>query len=264
MDKRYQLVLGFLALGFFFLALSFYYSKNSSSGPEFGIKLGTLSRETGQVTLIRSQLSQNIKVEKKIDVGNFDTIETKDLGEALLILENGGRLRIFGNSLLTIERVESLENENLVILIKRGDLRVDQPGREGELFISKNGERIDSSLYNESELKRKLVATSFDDTSTQSESVKSLTEEEISSTLNHQKNSFFKCYTHLLQKNPQSKGEVTMNFTIENNGKISFIEITTAMNDEHFKKCLKEVLSRVEFKSFKGSPISTVFPLVFN
>jgi hypothetical protein len=85
-----------------------------------------------------------------------------------------------------------------------------------------------------------------------------------SSILNNHRNYFFKCYTQLLQKQTEAKGEVFLNFTIENSGKISSCEVNSQqMKDESFHRCLKEVMMRIEFMPFKGPAISTLFPLKF-
>jgi hypothetical protein len=91
-----------------------------------------------------------------------------------------------------------------------------------------------------------------------------LTEKEIQETMNSHRTSFLKCYSGLLQKDAQAKGEATLTFTVENSGKLSAVEVTSSnLQQDDFKKCLIEVMNRVEFRPFDGSPISTLFPLKF-
>ncbi|MBO9668406.1 MAG: AgmX/PglI C-terminal domain-containing protein, partial [Bdellovibrio sp.] len=82
-----------------------------------------------------------------------------------------------------------------------------------------------------------------------------LTSEFIQDTLRAQRNSFFKCYTQLLQRTPGVVGQASVGFTIERSGKVSQADITSSsIADPAFKKCLIEAIRRVEFKSFGGDP----------
>jgi hypothetical protein len=91
-----------------------------------------------------------------------------------------------------------------------------------------------------------------------------LTEDEISGVMASHRSSFFKCYTQLLQKEPQAKGETTLSFTIDNSGKLMTYDMTSAkLQRPEFKKCLLDVMSRVTFRPFQGQPVSTLFPIKF-
>jgi hypothetical protein len=264
--SRQQLILGIIALGIFFLSLSYFISRDEEKGPS-GTRIATVIHETGKVEVIRAGFSQRSKVETRADLSTFDSVETFEIGEANLIFENGYHLRVFENSLLTLERVNDPENYHVLLVIKRGDVRVDQLGREGELFISKNGQRILAAKYNDSELKRHPPQSKTEETDSTSHAP-SLTEEEIANTMNNNKNRFFRCYSRLVQNNPQVKGDVSLAFTIENSGHPNLLEInihlTPKVSDEDFKKCLKDVITRIEFKPFTGPTVSTVFPLKFD
>ncbi len=269
--RRYQFIMVILALGLFFIALSLFVSK-PSSGPKSGMRLATLIRQTGKVEISRSGFSQRSKVDSRSDLSNFDSVETFEVGTADLIFENGYHVRIFENSLMTLERVNESDSYHVVIILKRGDLRIDQVGRAKELFISKNGQPIEASLYNDSDLHHTPTVFNSEEHGANSpgnsNELPSLSEEEISTTMNNNRTSFFKCYTHLVQKNPRTTGEATLTFTVENSGKPTLVNVSSQMNpplsDDEFVRCLKEVVQRITFKSFSGPAVSTIFPLKFD
>jgi hypothetical protein len=264
-DRR-QLIFGIVVAGIFFLALSYFFSRDEEIGPS-GNRLATLVHETGKVEVIRAVYSQRSKVDARAELGNFDSVETFEIGEATLIFESGYHLRLFENSLVTLQRVSDRENYHVLLIIKRGDIRIDKLGREGELFIAKNGEQILASKYNDSELKKIPPKPKHEDVDSRQPSP-SLTEDEIASTMSSNRDRFFRCYSRLVQGHPQVKGDVSLAFTIETSGKPNLLEVTThltpTVDDSEFKKCLREVIARIEFKPFSGPSVSTVFPLKFD
>lgn len=228
-------------------------------------RIGQVERTTGTVLLIRSGPAV-----KKINVGNLeflsptDSVETTEGSEARLVLENGAIVRLLAESLVNLERNEMSDGTHDVLVIQRGEIVLELPGKEGEFFISKNGKRIASTLYKDSTLASEPVERPAPAEFLVTDSNVGLTEDEINTVVSGQKSNFTKCYTTLLQKDPQAKGELSLNFTIENSGKIGFVEINSAqLQNDEFKKCLSTVLSRVQFRTFEGSAISTFFPLKF-
>lgn len=263
MQRQSQIILGIFVLGIFFVGLSLFFSRHTSSSDlNQTVKVGSISRETGSLEVIKEGLKQRTKVESKSDIHNFDSIETSEIGEANLTLENGYRLRIFGNSFVTVEQINEVDNLRILLTLKRGDLRVDQVGRNKELIISKNGVQTEAEKYNDSELQKEPTKPTKD-SQTVSESA-ALSEAEIASTMTNHKNSFYKCYSKLLQKQNSAKGDVALTFLIENSGQISDLNIQTSFTDEDFKRCLRDVVGRIQFKPYKGAQISTYFPLKFD
>lgn len=266
MKNRTQLIIGFLGLGIFFLGLSYYFSQSPQGGSQQGLRLAHVDRETGEVFIIPNGQGQRTKIERRAQLSNLDSVETNEIGDSVISFESAYRVRVRPNSLVTIEKVEDPDGFHVDVIIKRGDLTVETLGREGELFIAKNGERIVAHQYNHSSLAKSPVTApvSFDDISSQIEKQNGPNEEEISRQVQGAKNSFYKCFAHLLQRNPQAKGTLSVTFTIETSGKVSQIDSTsTTLNEEDFKKCIREVMSRIEFKPFSGAPISTLFPMNF-
>lgn len=260
------MVLGFLLLGLILVGLSTYFSFFAGRTPEKEIRLARIDRETGKVYALRSGYTQRELVDKRVNLYNLDSVETLETGEAVLAFESAYRVRIYNNTLVTLERVDDQQGFHVVLIIKRGDIRIENFGRDGELFIAKNGDRVSASDYNSSPLAQTPVEPPKPNEAfeTPVSGDQGLSEEEIGTVMNNHRTSFFKCYTQLLQKEPSAKGNVSLSFTIENSGKLSVAEVTASqLQNEDFKKCLLEVLRRIEFRSFKGPAISTLFPLKF-
>jgi hypothetical protein len=265
-ENKNQLVYGLLLLGLILVGISTYYSFFTPKPTIKEIRLGRAEHQTGQTFVLRSGYTQKEAVLRKADLYNLDSVETMETGESIIGFESAFRVRLFNNTLVTLEKIEDQQDFHIVLIIKRGEVKVENFGRDGELFIAKNGERISASDYNGSSLSQMAVEPiqPTADFSTAAPANQGLAEEEINTVMTNHRTSFFKCYTQLLQKEPTAKGDVALSFTIENNGKLSVAEVTASqLNNEEFKKCLLEVLKRVEFRAFQGPPISTLFPLKF-
>ncbi len=267
-DVKLQLVIGFLILGAALLGVSYYFSKKKSNGLSgLEIRLAQVNRETGKVYIFKGGSATRESIDRKTALYSLDSVETSEDGSSMVTTEGGDRVLILGNSLVTIEKADQEESFSTVLILKRGELRIESVSKEGDLAIAKNGERILANDYNGSQLAKAMTQlTAPIDTFSNplSEENLGLTENEITSIMNSQRNSFFKCYTQLLQKEPTAHGDVSLSFTIENSGKLSVAEVTaSSIPNKDFKNCLLEVLNRLEFKPFKGTPISTLFPLKF-
>jgi hypothetical protein len=265
--KNNQLVVGLLSAGIALVALSLYFSVFTTNGKsENEIRIAQVSRETGKAFVLRKGYTEKDPVERRAPLYHLNSVETDETGEALINFDSGYSLRVFNNALITLEKIDEQESFYVVVIVKNGEVRIDNFGREGKLFISKNGDRISASDYNGSLMAKTpaITPTPIDTVSTPIPEDQGLSEDEISTGIQKHRTSFFKCYTQLLQKEPTSKGKVSLSFTIENNGKMSVAEVTASeLPNAEFKKCLIDVLRRVEFRSFKGPAISTLFPLKF-
>ncbi|MCE3010660.1 MAG: AgmX/PglI C-terminal domain-containing protein [Proteobacteria bacterium] len=266
-ENKVQLIVGFTLVGIVFLGLAYLSQFWNESNVEPEIRVAQATRDTGDSWLLRAGFLKKEKIEKRSPVFHLDSIETKEAAQVQLAFESAFRVTVLENSLVTLEKTEGPITDVIVIIIKRGDVKVDNFGREGELMIAKNGERLLASDYNGSPLRlapTEEEALSTADAFSEALTTATLSEQDIVTTLNGQKNAFFKCFASLLQKDPQAQGDLALNFTIEPTGKISSSEVVNSpIKDEDFNKCLLEVLSRIEFKSFEGAPISTLYPIQF-
>ena len=263
-EDKNQLVFGFLLLGIILIGLSVYFSFLHPKSPIKEIRLGRVESQSGQTFVLRSGYTQKELAIKKLDLYSLDSVETMDTGEALISFESAFRVRLFSNALVTVEKIQDQKSFHVVLILKRGSIKVENFGRDGELFIAKNGERVLAADYNGSSLSQAPLEPGEATAKANLTSIQGLGEDEINTVITNHRTSFFKCYTQLLQREPTAKGDVALSFTIENSGKLSVAEVSASeLKNEDFKKCLLEVLRRVEFRAFTGPAISTLFPLKF-
>lgn len=256
-----QWIVSILVAGCALVGLSFYLAITKPEAQIQQLRLAKVDRETGHVSAIRVGMYKKDPVQQKMPLFSLDSVETNETGEALITFENSFRVRVLTNALVTLEKLSDAQNSSAVLLIvKRGEIKVESLGREGDLIISKNGEHISALEYNNSTLSQ----TPAVNISENHNSSQGLTDADVTATINNHRSSFYKCYTQLLQKDPTAKGQSSVHFTIENSGKMTNVEVSASdINDVDFKKCLVEVLKRIEFPPFQGPVVSTTFPLRF-
>lgn len=265
MDKnKIPWVAGLLVLGLTALVISFFIESRSKLERDTLYQIGQVEKQKGTIWVFRPGVDQKKKVDKTMPISPLDSVEVEDGSEARILFENTALVRLPAETLVTFEHVDVEDGSQDIIFIQRGDLRVEDPGRDGELFISKNGQRMAAKIYNESKLAQEPISKPQAVDSNSTEAKSGLSDDEISTLVSAQRSNFMKCYMTLLTKEPSAKGEVSMNFTIENSGKVGLIEVSSvALKQDEFKKCLTQVLSRIQFRNFTGTPISTFFPLKF-
>ncbi len=267
-EDKSKLVAGFLIVGLLLIGFSIYFTFYTKEAASLESQLAKVELVTGKVIAFHNGYTSKEIIEKKGSLYNLDSVETQDTGEAEITFESTFKVRMLNNTLVTVEKIATDKGYQAVLILKRGEISVVNIGRDGELFIAKNGERISAIDYNNSQLAKSPISEEVSSPSEVSPSTQGLTEEEISSVMSNHRSSFFKCYTQLLQKDPAVKGDISLAYTIENNGKLSVAEISSYKmgiqpENDDFKKCLLEVLKRIEFRAFQGPPISTLFPLKF-
>lgn len=266
MAKNNWLISSLIVVGIFSVALSLFIATQTEKQKPGARPLARLELNLGKVFVLRKNLTQKETLTRRATLFALDSVETSVDGDATMEFDSAYRIRIQENSLVTLDE----ENDRIVLIIKRGDLQVENFGREGSVFISRDGVRWSATDY-EMNYKKQAPAETLPDlaptdvaTPPQANLSEGLTSEFIQDTLKTHRGSFFKCYTQLLQKTPGVVGQASISFTIERTGKVTQAEIaSSSINDATFKKCLIDATKRVEFKSFGGDPISTVFPLRF-
>jgi hypothetical protein len=257
---------GFLIVGLICIGLSLFLTTNPNEHLATTPPLAKAQRITGDATITRHGSLKREKLEGHPTLSHLDSVETGDLGEVRLDFESAFRVLLKESTLVTLERIEDQKGFHVVLIVKRGSIQVENLGHEGDLFIAKNGERISANQYHESPLSKVAVENPQTALATTTASVAgaTLSEQEIQDVMGSHRTSFLKCYSQLLQKDPNAKGDATLTFTVENNGKVNGVEITSnTLKQDDFKKCLSEVMNRVEFRSFQGPPVSSLFPLKF-
>lgn len=227
-------------------------------------QIASIELNLGSVYLLRSGLTHKEILTRKSLLYPLDSIETSIDGDATLDFDSAYRIRIQENSYVTLDK----EGEKIVLVLKRGDVHVENFGKEGTVFISRDGVRWNATDY-EMNYKKMAENSQLPDLvtpveTTASSANKSMSAEIIQSTLRTHRNSFFKCYTQLLQKDPSVTAQASITFTIEKTGKIHKASVSNSnIKNPQFSSCLIESVKRIDFKSFEGEAITTTFPLRF-
>ncbi len=213
------------------------------------------------------------KIEKARPLHRWDELQTREASEALVSFESGEEIRVLEKSRVLFD----LEAGRPLIVVLQGDIWIEREIESGQVLISREGSR--KTLMEERLAKKSAVSKTSRQARTSSKASSKnndlglmnrsagqrLTPDVIQSTLKAQRQSFFKCYTQLLQKTPGVTGEASVSFTIERTGRVSLAEISSSsLKDSAFRNCLLDTVRRVEFKSFPGDPISALFPLRFD
>lgn len=270
MTKNSWLISSLILLGVLSVALSIFLSTQTEKQRPGAKMLARVELNIGKAFVLRKNLTQKDQLKTRTSLYSLDSVETAADGDATLEFDSAYRIRVLENSLITVDQ----EGEHTVLIIKRGDVQVENFGREGTVYISQEGSRWEATDY-ETVYRKKVAEGGTDSvpspdsapkatTTTPPPSTDSLTASFIEDTLKLQRNSFFKCYTQLLQKTPGVVGQASVNFTISPSGKVIQASIASSnLQDADFKKCLLEAVKRIEFQPFDGGNISTVFPLRF-
>ena len=264
MTKNTWIIPTLLVGGLFIVALSLFIASQSENSGPAKRSIARLELNLGQVSVLRKNLTQKEIVSRRATVFSGDSVESGPDGDATLEFDSAYRIRVMENTLLTVEQ----EGDRGVIIIKKGDVQIENHGREGSVLISRDGVRGTATEYEINQKKQSpsqvLPDAPLVDTPSEKNAGVGLTAAQIQDTLTGQRSSFFKCYTQLLQKTPGVVGQASLSFTIQNSGKVSQAEVNSStISDDGFKGCLLEAIRRVEFKSYNGEPISTVFPIRF-
>ena len=267
-QKNNSIISLLFGLGLLLVLVSFLFLKKWNENGIAGKTLAKSQDFQGTVSLIKKFDTRKVEVSDSFSLYSLDSLETAGNGEALLDFSEGYRVRILAGSLITLEEM----GDSTLLILKQGNIQVENFGRDGSLLISHNGKKQSATSFQIEQQNKNNNAQTANPTQVPvlapekntGNSTGSLTQEDIQSTLQKHRPMFYKCYTQLLQKTPGVIGQVALAFIIEKNGKISNPEISSSsINDPKFRSCLMEVLSRVNFKTFSGDPISTVFPLRF-
>ena len=229
----------------------------------------------GTVTIEHEGAEKTIK--KPHSLQKLETAQTGPESEALLDFPSGEQVRMLENSMILAD----FEGGRPVLIVKAGDLWVERTttSLEGPL-ISREGLRRTLA----EDLKLRLKKAGKDPTEIIPEGAKTaltgttraptpkkppskgetLSAEYIEDVMRGQRHSFFKCYGQLLQHSPGMVGEASIAFTIEHTGKVAAAQIpNSTVQDLQFRRCLTDAVKRIEFKSFAGDSVQTLFPIRF-
>jgi hypothetical protein len=265
MAKNKWLIPSLVIAGLAFLGLSLFMATRMDTQAPGVRVLARANFNSGEVYVYPRGLTTKNPLVRGISLYYLDSLETGPNGDATLEFDSGFRLRLLDNSLVTLDQ----DGDKVVLILKRGDVQIEKYGSENSVIISKNGQRYTANDYvmnvaRDAQSGFPELAPEAAPPNAAANNAESLSSEYIQDTLKRQVPAFDKCYKQLLQRTPGVSGQVVMTFTIEKTGKIISVEPNTSnISDADFKRCLSEVIRRVEFKSFRGDPIVSTFPLTF-
>jgi len=225
-------------------------------------------------------LSRKELIKLNHDLHSQEGVQTNDLGEALINLENGAQIRVLPSTELTLEQKTYKENVYLRILLLHGDIQVIKAGNEEAypLSIGRDGKWVMASAYQDSQVQKSSHSSSDQEVATTSFEAAphrrtAPSDEEIQISLKRHQNDFFKCYTRLLQIYPEMSGRAQLSFIIPPSGHLDQVSVDLHLQPvgkhppsdfDEFVRCLKAVTLRQEFKPFSGPTIAAQFPLQFD
>lgn len=220
--------------------------------------LGRVELASGKAFLRSSFTTNKTPILTTNKLQNLDEIETSDNAQVTLSFPSSYRLRVFPQSLVVVDQ----QKDFLQLIIKRGDVVVENFGEDGQLFITKDGVRLSATDYQLDVKKSFTIPES--PTTPPAQEVKNPQALDIDQVIQKNQPQFQRCYNLLVQKKPLLKGDVVLSLTIANSGKVSDKQIIKSFTDDaDFKNCLFEIIQRIQFNVFAGEPLTTMLPLQF-
>ena len=221
--------------------------------------LGRVELASGKAFLRNSIASVKTPILTTNKLQNLDEIETLPNSQVVLSFPSAYRLRVFPDSLLVVDQ----QKEFLQVIIKRGDVVVENFGEDGLLFITKDGVRMSATDY-QLDTKKSFVIPDIPPTTAPNKDLPPPQIQDIDQIIQKNKPLFQRCYNQLIQAQPQQKGDVVLSLTIASSGKITDRQIVKNFSEDGaFKTCLFEVVQRLQFSPFSGEPLTTMVPLQF-
>ncbi len=245
--------------GVFLIAMAIYGSKGSFFGSEKSQLIALVQEMIGEAILTTEDFKSE-PLKEKNEITAKDSIAVAEDSEVIIKISPEDEIRLLANSETSFDKSLS----RISIILKKGEIQVLKTSEKSLVDVSRDGQLIPLSSYESwvasQSIKRNIKKNSNWDAAGEND----LSQEDIQKTLEKHRSKFIKCYTQLLQKKPLLKGSVNLSFRIERSGHVTQAQVSSAqLTEANFKSCLIEALGRIEFKSFTGEPISTVFPLQF-
>lgn len=257
MKRNSWLVPGLIVVGVVLILLSVWLPQNKLSFNLSQNHIATIIEKSGKVLLANNEMpaKADLKVKSKIHSG--DRVRSTDSAEALIQFTSGAQIRLNPKTEVLLE---SQSEKQFLVVIKTGDISIEKFS-EAPLWVRHNGQQYtaaDYALLDKNNLRAGLPRITRD------ADLSDISHTEIEAVLNEKKTDFFKCFGQLLQRSPHASGQVMLSFTVSPLGSVTTPEVAKSeIADATFQACLLEVIARTRFRSFKGSPVTTVFPIHF-
>lgn len=258
MKKSNWIVPGLVIVGIALIFFSIWAPQNKLQLGFSKKNLATVIEKKGSVKVQNSEMPAATDINANYKLENRDILRTDIESEALVEFNSGGQFRIAEKSEVLVDK---LDNGAPIAIIRTGEIFIERFGKAPSFWVRSEGQIYSAIDYTLSDKKK---SSRLREPIPEQQNAEQISQMEIETLLNSKKNDFFKCFGQLIQKNPQAAGSVLISFTIQNQGNTTNIEITKSdIVDLNFKSCLMEVVARTRFRSFRGPPVATVFPLKF-
>jgi len=236
-------------------------------------------------------------VEKPIELRDGAQIQTSVDSKAIFILNSQDELELGASGLLQLQLWNPKDaNSPIYLNSLLGSITLQKPGTKGRAYLVKDGRLY---LPGQQPLMRPMALTVLrsapldltlaenqnaagsggdfprDDFSGEQEDAASsipanaatpetLSNEYIDETIASRQAQLQKCWLTRLKDAPNLKGHLILQFEITRRGRVKDVRVTDAsLEDETFTKCVISVLSRIQFRAYKGPEISLSYPIQF-
>lgn len=263
-----------LSFGFLLSALGVFLVFYSPKETPLGHEVARLEVLSGSFQVLRHQSKKNLDNLSPLFI--LDRVESGPESQGRLKTAKGDVFRLFDSQAFTLDQ----QGDELRIILHHGELILEEKSELNQTFIVWEGQKLSldqyllkdvSALTSENSLS---TVDSFEtsekpeaphmETKKPQESTASISAEQLREFIQKNRQQFFKCYSSLLQKEPEAKGEVRATLTILKNGKVTQPSIIQSFTEnKDFKNCLIQVLSRTDIPAFQGQKITTIVPIVF-
>lgn len=250
--------------------------------------VATLTTYKGKV---RYKLPKSLKynnVRENLSLKDQDTLTTDADSTARVVFSDGFELEINPNSMIIIEKPKISSTGAVQITFLRGDYTVvnEGSGEAGKIVIASKDKKfqdvagrpplepIKIKIQEEPQIEKGVKLeeqkpvlppivekTPIPKKKKQRET---LPDEYIASVVNNQKPFFNRCYAQHLRLNPDSRGQINLAFTIDDQGKVTAVNlVNSTMGDPQLDRCTMAVLERCRFRPYDGDPIVVNYPINF-
>ncbi len=250
-----------LVAGVLLIISGFYWKSQTQKQQAKGLAMAQVVWLDGTLRLQRSWksdwevVSDEAVQKKNLRLGRADRLDVQG-GEGLIIeFAKGERVHLQRGALVTLELLDGTP----LLILHRGLVEVDRFG-QNQVFISHLGKRYSLADWNS-----RLLEVNKESSPVAAHKVeKNLTKDMIDSSIKANRTYFMKCFAHHLQKKPEAKGGLVLNFTIQASGKVIGPEIVDSVfMDRQFHDCVIDGLTRIPFPSFEGDSVTAMIPMQF-
>lgn len=258
MKRNNWLVPGLIVIGVVLILLSIWVPQNKLSLNLSQNHLATILEKSGQILLGNNEMPAESELTIKSKIYSGDKVRSSEESDALIQFTSGAQIRLQPKTEVLFELQD---NQQILLVVKTGDITIEKFS-DSPLWIRQNGQLYTAADY--ALLDKSTVNNPSAVSRTENSELTDLSHNEIETVLNQKKSDFFKCFGQLLQRSPHASGQVMLSFSVSPLGSVTNPEVAkTEISDRDFQACLLEVIARTRFRSFKGSPITTVFPIYF-